>query len=238
MKTAIVIGAGIGGLASAIRLAVKNYKVQLFEANSYPGGKLCQIQKNCFRFDAGPSLFTMPEKVEDLFTLAGKKTDPYFTYRQLNTICRYFYEDGMELTATAQIETFAAEVEKKMGIPKLKILRYLAQSQYLYRHTGHLFLEQSLHRWQTYASWKTLRSILHLPFLNIFTTMHRANQTAFEDEKLVQFFDRYATYNGSNPYQAPATLNVIPHLEFGKGAFFQKEECIKLRKVFSNWLRT
>ena len=69
---AIVIGAGIAGIATAIRFAVKGFDVEIFEANAYPGGKLAEINLQGFRFDAGPSLFTMPQYVDELFELAGK----------------------------------------------------------------------------------------------------------------------------------------------------------------------
>ncbi|MEM9986388.1 MAG: NAD(P)-binding protein, partial [Bacteroidota bacterium] len=67
MKQAIVIGAGIGGIATSIRLAVKGYQVSVYEANAYPGGKLSEILVGDYRFDAGPSLFTLPDQVEALF---------------------------------------------------------------------------------------------------------------------------------------------------------------------------
>lgn len=73
MKKAIVIGAGIAGIASALRLKHKGYDVIVFEANSYAGGKLHAIQQNGFRFDLGPSLFTMPHLVDELFRLHGVK---------------------------------------------------------------------------------------------------------------------------------------------------------------------
>jgi phytoene dehydrogenase-like protein len=77
----IVIGAGIAGIATAIRLAVKGWKVDVYEANSYPGGKLSEIEQQGYRFDAGPSLFTMPQYVDELFELAGKKPSDYFKYQ-------------------------------------------------------------------------------------------------------------------------------------------------------------
>lgn len=72
-KKAVVIGAGIAGIASAIRLQLKGFEVTVYEKNPYPGGKLSVFQLGDYRFDAGPSLFTMPQFVEELFSLAGKK---------------------------------------------------------------------------------------------------------------------------------------------------------------------
>ena len=67
-----VIGAGVGGLAIAIRLAIKGYDVKVFERNSGPGGKISQLTKDGFVFDTGPSLFTEPHNIEELFSLAGE----------------------------------------------------------------------------------------------------------------------------------------------------------------------
>lgn len=219
-KKALIIGAGVAGIASAIRLAVKGYVVNVFEANSYPGGKLSEIEQNGYRFDAGPSLFTMPQYVEELFELAGKQTAEYFKYRKLDVVCKYFYEDGTQLSAFADTQKFAREINRVTDEPAASVVKYLANSADIYTITNHVFLERSLHRLQTYLRWDTLRSVFKLPQIDAFRTMHKANGSYFKDDRVVQFFDRYATYNGSNPYRAPATLNVIPHLEHHYGAYF------------------
>ncbi len=215
---AIIIGAGIAGIASAIRMAVKGYAVEVFEANSYPGGKLSQIELKDYRFDSGPSLFTMPQYVDELYKLAGRPNS--FKYQQLDVVCKYFYEDGTQLTAYADEDKFAAEVAKLNKPDELNLKRYFKNSRNIYNITNHVFLERSLHRLKTFLRWETLMSVMRFGQIDAFRTMHKANEVFFEDKRLVQFFDRYATYNGSNPYQAPATLNVIPHLEQHFGAYF------------------
>jgi phytoene desaturase len=219
-QKAVIIGAGIAGIAAAIRLAVKGYAVEVYEANSYPGGKLSQIEQTGYRFDAGPSLFTMPQYVDELFKLAGKNPADYFTYQKLDVVCKYFYHDGTRLSAYADTKQFAEEVENKTGEPATAVIKHLANSSDIYSITNHVFLERSLHRLKTYLRLDTLRSIFRFPEIDPFRTMHKANSSGFKDKRVVQFFDRYATYNGSNPYQAPATLNVIPHLEHHFGACF------------------
>jgi phytoene desaturase len=220
VKNVIVIGAGIAGLASAIRMAVKGYSVTVFEANSYPGGKLSELQLDGFRFDAGPSLFTVPELVTELFTLAGKNHKEYFSYQKLETICHYFFNDGSRLNASANKEKFVDDAHKITGIDKLKLVEHLTKSEFIYNRTAHLFLEKSLHKFKSYLNFKTIQSIAALPFLGITTSMHKANKKALKNTKMNQLFNRYATYNGSNPYDCPAVLNIIPHLEFSKGAYY------------------
>ncbi|QXV65501.1 phytoene desaturase [Mucilaginibacter sp. 21P] len=219
-QKAVIIGAGVAGIATAIRLAVKGYEVEIFEANSYAGGKLSQFEQNGYRFDAGPSLFTMPQYVDELFQLAGKDPRQYFNYQKLDVVCNYFYEDGTRLHAYADTEKFSEEIANKTADSAQAVVKHLANSRDIYEITNHVFLERSLHRLQTYLRWDTIRSIFRLPQIDAMRTMHKANTNAFKDARVVQFFDRYATYNGSNPYHAPATLNVIPHLEHHFGAWF------------------
>jgi len=221
-KKAAVIGAGIAGIASSIRLANKGYQVDVFEANPYPGGKLTEILQEGYRFDAGPSLFTLPELVEELFLLSGQKPQDHFQYIQLPVACHYFYEDGTELKAYADKLKFAEEIYQKIGEPKERVLQALQNSHKLYDLLADLFMKKSLHRWQTFFNPKAFKAYTHLHQLDFFRTMNQANESFFKDARVVQLFNRYATYNGSDPYQTPATLNIIPHLEFNIGAYFPK----------------
>ena len=218
----VVVGAGVGGLATAIRLSIKGYSVEVFESNSYIGGKLSQIESNNFRFDAGPSLFTMPELVDELFKLADKNPRKYFNYLKLQESCRYFYPDGTILRGYSDVHKFVEEAAKQTGVNPEKVKKHLKKSSYIYNSTAFLFLESSLHKFKSYLSLRVLKSFFKLPFLGLFSSMHERNAKVLNNEKMTQLFDRYATYNGSNPYLAPSILNIIPHLEFNKGAFFPK----------------
>lgn len=217
-----IIGAGIAGLASAVRMAIRGHEVSVFEANEYPGGKLSAFQRNAYRFDAGPSLFTMPHYVDELFHLAGESPRNHFEYSKLETVCRYFWEDGTQLGAYADPQAFAQEVADKLGTGDSAVLKALAESQRKYELTGRIFLEKSLHKWNTWLKPEVLKALVQIPTLDLFSTMHKANQRLLPHPKLVQLFNRFATYNGSNPYKAPGLLNIIPHFEHHIGAFFPK----------------
>lgn len=222
-RKAIIIGSGIAGIASSIRLALKGYDVAVFESNSYPGGKLSKIDLGEYRFDAGPSLFTLPEQVEELFRLAGKDPKEHFDYIKLPVTCHYFWEDGKKLKAYADLDLFAEEVNQQLGEPKSHIKEALINSSYIYDHLAPLFMHKSLHDWKTWTNQDAMKAYLKMGKLGIFSTMNEANEKQFDNPKLIQLFNRYATYNGSNPYETPATLNIIPHLEFNIGAFFPKK---------------
>ena len=222
-KKAIVVGSGIAGIASAIRLAVEGFSVEVFEKNDYLGGKLTEIQLGAYRFDAGPSLFTMPQFVEELFQVAGKNPEDYFKYEQSNIACHYFFEDGTFLPFPADKNELLKEVKERLNIDTKPLDKHLEHAEYIYKKTHKTFLEQSLHKFRNYISKDILSSMLATPNLGLFTTMNALNVKKLNHPKLVQIFNRYATYNGSNPYQAPGILNVIPHLEHGFGTFFPKK---------------
>ncbi len=216
-----VIGAGVAGLAAAVRLAVAGHAVTVFEAGPTFGGKMHQFAlPGGYRFDAGPSLFTLPQLVDDIFRLAHREPADYFRYERLDPVTNYFFADGTRLTAWANAEKFAAEVEEKLGAPAAAVTRFLERSGKAYDATAGTFLHKSLHKAGTYFSAETLKAVGALPRLGLLGTMHQRHEKAFADPRLVQLFDRYATYNGSDPYQAPATLSLIPHLEHGIGAFY------------------
>ncbi|GAA4408301.1 phytoene desaturase family protein [Nibrella viscosa] len=223
---AAIIGAGIAGIAASIRLAVRGYSVDVFEANTYPGGKLSSFDQNGYRFDAGPSLFTMPHLVDELFRLAGRNPQDYFSYIRLDETCRYFWDDGTHLTAWANHDAFGREVAEKLGEPAEHLHAHLQDSARKFDVTEKLFLHRSLHKASTWLNRDALRGYWHLPRLGVFGTMNGANERRFRNPKLVQLFNRYATYNGSDPYQTPALMNIIPHLEYNIGAFFPKEGMI------------
>jgi len=220
MKKVIVIGSGVSGLATACRLQASGFDVVVLEANDYPGGKLTEFNRNGYRFDAGPSLFTMPHFLDDVFTHAGKNPRDYYNYQQLDVSCQYFYEDKTRLTARADIKEFASEVEEKLQVPGDSIIAYLRKSEHIYKTSAYIFLENSLHKSSTWLTRSVARAIPGIPKLGLFETMHQRNSRLLSDARLVQLFDRYATYNGSDPYQAPGILTSIPHLEFNVGTFF------------------
>jgi phytoene desaturase len=219
-KTAIVIGSGVGGLATAIRLARRGYAVKVFEANEYFGGKATKIEKDGFFWGFGPSLFTFPELLDELFEICGKKPQHYYKYHHLDPICNYFYPDGTRLSAFADREKFADELEIKTGEPRENVLDHLQRIGKVYELTKDIFLFKSVHKLRSYITRKSLQALFNISMIGINKNMNRANQQQFKDKRVVQLFNRYATYNGSDPYQAPSTLNVIAHPEYNQGGYF------------------
>lgn len=219
-KKCAVIGAGISGIAAAIRMRNKGFSVTVFEANSFPGGKLSSESLKGYRFDMGPSVFTMPRYVDELFILSGKDPRNYFNYTHLDPVYKYFFEDGTILDSFHGKEAYAEEMAKKLKDKKEDILKYLNNTEYVYHLTEDVFLHNSLHKVKNFFTRSVLKGLLNFGKIGAFETMNEANEKAFTDKKMVQIFNRYSTYNGSSPYLAPATLNVIPHLEIIEGAYY------------------
>ncbi|MEX1190210.1 MAG: 1-hydroxycarotenoid 3,4-desaturase CrtD [Bacteroidia bacterium] len=227
-KQVIVIGAGIAGISASVRLALKGYDVTVIEKNAYAGGKLTEIKQDGFRWDAGPSLFTLPKQVDELFELAGENPRDFFNYQRLPIICNYFWNDGMFLSASGDEHQFAKDVETTLGVKTKLVENYLKKSRFIYDTTAPVFLHQSLHKFRNYLNFKTLKGIVRMPLLGIFSILNNENQKQLKHPRLVQLFNRYATYNGSDPYLAPGVLQSIPHLEFGEGAWFPEGGMISI----------
>lgn len=219
MKTAVVIGAGIGGIAAALRLSKKGYDVTVFEANEYPGGKLSAFSLGDYRFDAGPSLFTMPQFVDELFELHGEKSNDFFSYKKKEISCQYFWEDQTQITAHSNENLFLEEVKKKLGVKPIVLKKYLDKAKKKFDLTAPLFLEQSLHQLKGFLNIDTLKALLNFRLYEINQNLHSVNAAQLKEPHLVQMYDRYATYNGSSPYQTPGIMTLVQHLEQEFGTF-------------------
>ncbi len=215
----LIVGSGVSGLASAIRQARKGLKVKVIEKSHTYGGKMGEIYSKGFRFDTGPSLFTMPNYVTELLDEAHKNE---FNYTRLENLCTYFFPDQTKFVAKSNINSFLEDASIFFKTPKKDIEAFLKKSENIYDITAPIFLQNSLHKLKTYLSKDGFKGILNLWQIEMFKTMNNKLESSFDNEKLIQLFNRYATYNGSNPYVAPATLHVIPHLEFKYGAYLPK----------------
>ncbi len=227
-KRAVIVGAGIAGLASAIRLAVLGMEVTVFEKNAHAGGKLQEMEMGGYRFDMGPSLFTQPQNIEELFTLAEENIVDYFTYQAVPITCHYFYEDGTVINAYADRILFASELSEKTTDSADTLIAYLKNSEKIYRNIGSIFLNYSLHKIKTLVKAPVLRAFLSIRWPYLFRSLHQVNEASFKDPKTVQLFNRYATYNGSSPYKAPGMLSLIPHLEHNEGVFYPRGGMIRI----------
>ena len=230
MKKAIIIGSGIGGLATALRLKAQGLDVVVFENNSYPGGKLSSFNLGQYRFDAGPSLLTMPHYIDELFELFNENPKDYFNYKRKDISCKYFWEDKTVLNAYSDKKKFINEINKVLKVDKNIITKYLLKAKKKYDLTKSIFLEQSLHKIKTYLSSDLIKGIFNLYIFQINKTLDTVNQDELKEPHLVQLFNRFATYNGSSPFKTPGMMTLIQHLEQEHGTFVSEKGMINISK--------
>ncbi len=231
MKKAAIIGAGLGGISAGIMLAARGFEIDIYEKNSGPGGKASSISESGFRFDTGPSLITMPFVIEDLFKSAGENISEYLNIKPLDILCKYFFGDGTIINAFADQHMFADEIETKTSEKRENLFMFLDYCRNIYKLTSEVFLFNDLYSLKNYLNLKSVKTLFNIQKMDYSRTMDKAVRGYFTDEKVIQIFDRYATYNGSNPFEAPATLNIISDVEYNKGGYYIKGGMYELTKA-------
>jgi phytoene desaturase len=228
-RTAIVIGSGVAGIASSIRLAKNGFEVTVFEANEFVGGKINSKTFNGYRFDMGPSVFTGPQYVEELYKLCGRDFSE-FQYSGLEHSFNYFFPDGHRVKLPTDRKKLIEVMATEFGEDPNNIEKYLDKSKKNYNLIAPLFIEISLHKYRQLFNKKLISALANLPSYHLDKTMNEENKMRFKNPKTVQLFNRYASYNGSSPFKSPAMLNMISHLELNIGAFIPKEGMVQITK--------
>jgi phytoene desaturase len=228
MKKIIVIGAGLGGLSAACRLAKSGFEVTVLEKNETVGGKVNLVEANGYKFDTGASLLTMRHVFEDLFNFCGRPTEDYLTVEPLEPICRYFWSDGSRLDASNDLRKTESEIAKLEPRDVKNFRKYLADARRKYEIAEKTFLAYSLNDLPKLLRPKYLKDLLAISSMK---TLDAHNLGFFQSTKLQQLFNRFATYNGSSPYQTPATFALVPFVEFGLGAWYVRGGIYKIPRA-------
>jgi phytoene desaturase len=215
-----IIGGGIGGLAAAIDLRRAGLGVTIFERHPSMGGKLARLDRDGFVFDLGPTVLTMPFLLRELFESCGRRLDDYLTLRPVEPTCRYHWSDGERFDAHSDRERLASEVARLAPDDRDPLFVFLDEIAALYEATKDIFLFNPFGGVAELFKPRNLRLLPILPRLGVATTVDASLRRRFRSPKLVQLFDRFATYNGSSPYRASATLNIIPHVELAFGSWY------------------
>ncbi|MEI7643218.1 MAG: phytoene desaturase family protein [Chloroflexales bacterium] len=213
----IIVGAGLGGLAAAIRLAAVGHSVLLLEKNVRVGGKLNLVQAQGYTFDTGPSLLTMPWVIRDLFAAVGRRMEDYLSLDQIEPTCRYTWPDGTIFHAWQRLPQLIQEIERISPRDVPSFFRFLAYSARIYAAVADNFL---LKPFDGISELLTPRLLRDGPQIDSLRSVDAAVRAYFRSPYLRQIFNRYATYNGSSPYLSPATFNVIAYIEFAEGGWY------------------
>ncbi|MBS1912526.1 MAG: phytoene desaturase [Bacteroidetes bacterium] len=222
MNRIAVIGGGGAGLAAALRLRCAGHEVLLFEKNATLGGKIASHRHEGFTFDLGPTVLTMPFVLRDLFRHCGRSLADYVELHRVEPTCRYHWSDGTAFDAWSNGPHLVEEVRRVFPDDAGAVQAFLDHSERLYDATRELFLFNPFDGPREFLKPSNLGILPMLPRLGLARTMYASLRRRFVSPKLVQVMGRFATYNGSSPYRAPATLNVIPHVEIGMGTWYPR----------------
>jgi phytoene desaturase len=218
-KCVVIIGGGLGGLAVALRLAANNWQVTVCEQGDKFGGKMNRWEQNGFRFDTGPSLITMRWVFEDLFKATGNCIKDYVEFTQMHPLANYVYADGTKFSYSSSMPEWLETLRQIESKDVDGFLRFMRLGASLFEVSKETFLRQ---RPFDLPDVRSLKSLHFMPLRYGWGNYHETVAAHFKSPFLQQLYDRYPTYVGSSPYSSPATLAVIPYLEFAFGGWHIK----------------
>lgn len=214
-----VVGAGLGGLSAAIALAARGARVEVFDACSRAGGKAGVAEFDGVRFDTGPSLLTMPDVLDQVFARAGVDRAERVTLRRATPAFRYHYPDGTALDIGDTPDATLAEVERVLGGAAAdELRRFLSYARTIWEASAPPFVYGAAPDASTLLR-MDVRTLLDLRRIDALRTMSSALDRRIRSPHLRTLLSRFATYNGSDPRRAPATLHCIAWVELGLGGF-------------------
>ncbi len=205
---AVVIGSGFGGLAAAIRLGARGYRVTIVEKLDAPGGRAYVYRQDGFTFDAGPTIITAPYLLEELWALCGERMADHVELRRIDPFYRIRFDDGDVFNATADHDGMRAEVARIAPGDLPGFERFIAESERIYQVAFHELADQPFHRLRT-----LLRSAPDMLRLGGHRTVYRKVSQYFRNEKLRIAFSFHPLLIGGNPFTTTAYYCLVGHLE-------------------------
>ena len=218
-----IIGGGLGGLAAACTLAARGHRVILFEKNDWLGGKAAEWEESGYRFDKGPTILTVPTVLRRIFAEAGRDLDQALDLRRLDPQWRCFFEDGSVLDLTEKTEQMVANLDAYSAGNAAGYRDFLRMSEGLHDVSQRFFFWRSVEDlWDTIDFKKnmdvaTLKDVLSL---RMGSTVARQIRKKVPDARVAQMLDHFVQYVGSSPYNSPAVLCSIGHMQTDGGVWY------------------
>jgi 1-hydroxycarotenoid 3,4-desaturase len=210
----VVIGAGIGGLVAGLELAVAGCEVTVVDRAARPGGKMRTITVEGQTLDAGPTVFTMRWVFDDIFDKAGASLDRSITLKPVDVLARHAWSETSRLDLFADMKKSADAIGVFAGQAEARrYIEFCKRSQTTYETLKNSYILASKPTPLSLTAGAGLKGLADLWRISPFTTLWNALGHFFHDARLRQLFGRYATYCGSSPFEAPATLMLIAHVE-------------------------
>ncbi|MGZ8179073.1 phytoene desaturase family protein [Williamsia sp. SKLECPSW1] len=236
MTQVVVVGAGVGGLSAAVRLAALGHDVTVLEHADEPGGKLGVIRRDGFVFDTGPSLVTIPDILEDLFAATGVPLHEVLDLERLPVAARYRFPDGTQLDMPGHLADIPAALDAALGPGRgEQWSSFLRRAERMWEASRATFLENPLTAEALRRNHPPLRDLPAIAPLRSLRGIGRAHLT---DPRLRMLLDRYATYTGSDPRRAPAALATVPWAEQAYGSWYVRGGLGQIATALQDRLRS
>ncbi len=228
-KQVVIIGGGIGGLAAAIRMAALGLQVTVCEQGETFGGKMNMWSSNGFRFDTGPSLITMPWIFNELFEVAGSRLEEHLEMVSMHPLSDYSFADGTRFSYTANLPEWLATVRNLEPKDTDGFLKFMKLGARLFEVSKGNFLRRPPFSPPRRSD---LAALKHFPFRHAWGNYAKVVSAHFKSPQLQQLYNRYPTYVGSSPYNSPATLSIIPYIEYAFNGWYPKGGLYKIIETF------
>ncbi|KZZ82535.1 phytoene desaturase family protein [Bacillus sp. SJS] len=233
-KKVIVIGGGLGGMSSAIRLAADQYDVTVIEKGERLGGKLNVREGNGFKFDTGPSILTMPWVLEQLFRSANRDIHDYIKIKRIEPQWRTFFEDGTTIDLTSDLQQLMEQLKEHNPEDQHEFFQYMSYCTKMYEYSLKSFYKRSL---TGINDLRNMHSMKELLAMDPIKSMDQVTKKHFKSKHLQQLFNFMIMYIGSSPYQAPAILSQLVYVQLGIGIHYVEGGMYKIAEAMNKVLR-
>lgn len=225
MKKVVVIGAGIGGLASAALLAKKGYKVTLLEKNSSPGGRAMQLKAKGFTYDMGPSWYLLPDVFNNFFKKFDRKTSDFYKIIKLDPSYRIFLEEGKSIDIHSKLEKNKETFESFEKGSFNKLLSLLKISEIQYKVSMQHFVNKNVN---SIFDLMNLEALRYSNKLLIFRSLHNHIKRFFTNEILIKIVLYSVLFLGGMPKKTPALFSMMSYIDYKLGVWYPKGGIIKI----------
>ncbi len=216
-RKAIVIGSGFGGLAAAIRLQSAGIQTTIFEKRDMAGGRAYVYKDKGFTFDAGPTVITAPECLEELFTLSGRKMSDYVELMPVTPFYRLFWEDGFKFDYTSDMDETLAQIRKVSPADAEGYQAFLRYSKEVFAEGYTKLAAVPFLNW-----WSMIRVAPQLAKLGAYRSVYSTVSKYIKDDHLRQAFSFHSLLVGGNPFTTSSIYTLIHYLERNWGVFFPR----------------
>lgn len=216
-RSATVIGGGLGGLATSIRLQSSGWDVTLLEKNLQLGGRCNVIEAGGFTFDTGPTLLLMRDVLDDLFRSVGRRLDDYLQLVRMQPNYQITFGDGTSLRVSANRAEMSEGLEAIEPGSAAAFERYIDDAGYKYRVSRDRFVERNFNHWYEFT---TVANLYYMFTTNTLRKLDRHASKYFKDPRLVAAFTFQTMYLGLAPADAPAVYSLLPYTELREGIWY------------------